>query len=308
MKLRLNPGLVVAVVLALCAGIVLGLVLLRKRSLDSVGDLMSYLPAEQGVVLAVDLAALRDTGLLTALGGSGVAREPEYVAFVHDTGFDYEKDLDYALIWFGKSTSCALLKGQFDWTKLKTYVAAQQGVCRNAFCRVAGATEDRRISFFPLTSRIMGLAVGPDEWAATILMGRKPARDGVEIPKHPVWLTAPAAALAGSESLPAGSRLFAKAMQGADTVVFSMTASGGKMTVEMDAACRSSKDASTLALQLTGITRVLKEMIAREGKAPNPADLSGMLAGGVFNQVDRRVLGRWPVEKELLESILGVSQ
>jgi hypothetical protein len=298
----------VLLVLALCAGIIAGLIFSRKRSLSSLDDLAAYLPAEQGVVLAIDLAALRGTGLVAALGGSGVAREPEYVAFIRDTGFDFQEDLDYVLVWFGKDATCALLKGRFDWAKLKAYATGQRGACRNSFCRVGGATEDRKISFFPLTGTVMGFAVGPDEWAATRLMGRKPARDAGGVPRHPVWLKAAATDLTGNESLPAGSRLFAKAMQEADTVAFYLTANGDRMAIELDAACRSSADASTLAFQLTGVTRVLKEMIAREGKSPNPADLSGMLAGGVFNQVDRRVLGRWPVEREFLESILGVSQ
>ena len=308
MNFRLHPALVVALVLALCAGIILGLAILRARRAATVDDLASYLPAEQGVILAIDFASLRQTGLLAALGGSSVAQEPEYVSFVQDTGFDYQEDLDYGLAWFRKGTACLLLKGRFDWSRLKNYASAQEGVCRNSFCRVEGATANRRISFFPLTSSTMALAVGPDEWAATILMKRKPARRGMNVPGQPVWLSVPATAFEDAESLPSGTRLFAKAMQGAETVTLSLTTAEGRMAIQLDASCRSSEDASTLAFQLDGVTRILKEMIAQEGQTPNSRDLSGVLAAGVFNRVDRRVLGRWPVEREFLESILGVSR
>jgi hypothetical protein len=305
---RLHPALVVGLVLVLCAGIILGLALLRARRGVTVEDLAAYLPAEQGVVLAIDFASLRQAGLLAALGGSSVAQEPEYVFYVRDTGFDYQEDLDYALAWFRKGTACILLRGRFDWSKLKDYAAAQRGVCRNSFCRVEGSTPARRISFFPLTSSTMALAVAPDEWAATMLMDKKPGRLGLAVPRQPVWLNVPAPAFEDAGSLPAGSRLFAKAMQGAEMVTLSLTTAEGRMAIELDAACRSAEDASTLAFQLDGVTRILKDMITREGKSPNPGDLSGVLAAGVFNRVDSRVLGRWPVAREFLESILGVSQ
>lgn len=300
--------MVVVLVLALCAGMVGGFAYWRARQAVSAQDLAQYLPAAEGTVLAIDFAALRRAGLLAALGGSNVAQEADYVSFVEDTGFDYQADLDYLLAWFHGGTMCALLKGRFDWPKLKAYAIRRRGVCRNSFCRAEGVTAERRISFFPLSRGTMALAVGADEWAATALMDRKPARRGMQIPDKAVWLSVPAAELGDAGNLPAGSRLFAKAIQSADTVTLSLALDGGRAAVELDASCRSPEDASTLAYQLEGVTRILKEMIAREGKTPNPGDLSGVLAAGVFNRVERRVLGRWPVEHEFLASILGGSQ
>ncbi len=294
-------------VVALCVGVVAGFAYLRARQALTVEELASYLPAEEGTILAIDFAALRQSGLLAALGGTSVPQEADYLSFVQDTGFDYQTDLDYVLAWFREGSMCALLKGRFDWSKLKDYAARREGVCRNSFCRVEGVTANRRISFFPLTRGTLALAVGPDEWAATGLMNRKPARRGMVSPRQPVWLSVPAAALKDGANLPAGSRLFVKAIESAETVTLSLDMAGGRTAIELDASCRSPEDASTLAFQLEGVTRILKEMIAREGKTPNPADLSGVLAAGVFNRVERRVLGRWPVENEFLASILGGS-
>ncbi len=307
MNFRLHPALVVALVLALCAGAILGLAWFRSRRASTVGDMAAYLPAGEGVILGVDFTSLRQTGVLDALNGSGVAQEPEYQSFVLETGFDYQQDLDYALAWFRKGTFCALLKGRFDWSKLKAYVARQDGTCRNSFCRLEGSKVERRISFFPLSKGVMALAVGPDEWAAAMLVGKKPTRRGMSVPSQPVWLLVPAEALRDTNSLPAGTRLYAKAMESADKVVLSLATEEGRLAVQFDATCRSAQDASTLAYQLDGVTRLLKEMIARENKAPNPHDLSGALAAGVFNRVDQRVLGRWPIDRQFLQSILGDS-
>jgi hypothetical protein len=268
----------------------------------------AYLPAQEGVILAVDFASLRQSGVLAAVSGPGVAQEPEYQFFIQQTGFDYQADLDYALAWFRKGTFCALLRGRFDWPKLRAYAVARSGVCRNSFCRLEGSTSERRISFFPLGKGVIALAVGPDEWAATDLMNQKPSRRGTKIPSQPVWLMVPGSALRDEDRLPAGMRLFAKAMEGAERVTLSLAAAEGRMAVELDAACRSRRDAATMAYQLDGLTERLKEMIAQEHGTPNPHDLSGVLTAGVFNTVDQRVLGRWPINPEFLQSILGDSR
>jgi hypothetical protein len=307
-KVRLHPALVVCVVVAVSAAVVLGLAYHRSRRLSSVQGMAAFLPAEEGGVLGVDVAALRKTGLLDSLAGSGVAQEPEYVSFVRDTGFDYTSDLDYALVWFGRKSVYALLRGRFQWDQLRNYAARQGGACRNAFCRMEGSTPERRISFFPLTRTIMALAVSGDDWAATALANPKPSRAAMVIPDRPVWLLLPGSTLAGAESLPAGTRLFAKAVEGAERVMLTLGTSEAGIVVELDVTCKTAGDAATLEFQLRSITDLLKRLIAREQQTPNSSDLSGVLAAGVFNRVDRRVLGRWPVSRQVLEYILGGSK
>jgi hypothetical protein len=50
---------------------------------------------------------------------------------------------------------------------------------------------------------------------------------------------------------------------------------------------------------------VLRKLISRTGGQPNPADLSGVLTQGSFRREGRRVIGRWPIERALLESLAG---
>jgi hypothetical protein len=304
---RLHPALIVVLALAICGGLILVPVYLRNRHAANPSALLARLPAQEGAILSVDLAALRRAGLLDGLAGTRVVQEPEYQAFLAQTGFDYQQDLDYAVAWFGNDSTHVLLRGRFDWRRLKAYAASQNGVCRNAFCRLEGSTPSRRISFFPLKTDVMALAVGPDEWAATALMTEKPQRLAMDVPSQPVWLLLPVSTLQSSERLPAGTRLFAKAMESAQTVLLSL-ASKDKLEIQLDVQCRSAGDASVLAFQLDGVTRLLKEMIAKENKTPNPGDLSGILAAGSFNAMDRRVLGRWPVGPEFLGSLLEDSQ
>lgn len=304
-KLRLHPALVVLVVAAVASALVLGIAYQRSRRVSSVQGLAAFLPAGDGAVLAVDFAALRRTGLLDSLAASSVAQEPEYVSFVRDTGFDYATDLDYALVWFGKGSVYALARGRFRWSQLRAYVARQRGVCQNSFCRMEGSTPERRISFFPLTRSVMALAVSADDWAAAALTGQKPQRTAMSVPDRPVWLLLPASTLERSGDLPAGTRLFAKALEGSERVLLALDGSESAIAVELDVTCKSEQDASTLEFQLRGVTDLLKKLIAREGQAPNSADLSGVLAAGVFNRVGRRVLGRWPVSRQFLAYILG---
>lgn len=308
-RFRPHPAVVVLLLVAVCAGVVAGLAYFRARRTATVQGLASFLPDGDGAVLALDLAALRQVGLMDALSGSSVAQEPEYVAFVRDTGFNYASDLDYALVWFGKDSVGMLLRGRFQWQKLRDYTSKQGGVCQNSFCRLGGSTPQRKISFFPLGQSVMALAVSQDEWAATSLNSPKPSRKAMPIPAdRPVWLSLPPSVLHNSDSLPSGTRLFAKAVEGAERVVLTLQSSGAGTAVELDVTCRSVQDAETLVFQLQGVTDLLKKLIASEHQTPNEGDLSGVLASGVFNRVDTRVLGRWPVRRQFLNDILGTSK
>ncbi len=303
MGFRLNPAVVVLLVIGVCVGSVAGLAYLRDRRAASPAALARHLPAEDGVVLAINLAELRSAGVLASLDGAGIGQEPEYTAFIEATGFDYQQDLDYVLGWFGGGTTLMLLRGRFDWSRLKAYAAGQGGECRNSLCRMSGSAAGRHLSFFPLRRDVMAMGVGADDWAATRLMSRQDSRRSGP-PARPVWLHVPAASLRNLGTLPAGTRLFAQAMAGAENVGLSLTMSEKGAAIELDATCPSAEEAATLSFQLEGLTRVLREMIAQEKQAPNPGDLSGVLASGVFNRLDRRVVGRWPVEREFLEGIL----
>ncbi len=294
------------VLLAVCASVAaVGLAaLVRARTGTSPVELTRYLPAGDSVVLSIDLAALRQAGLLDLLAGAKAVEEPEYASFVQETGFDYREDLDAVLACFRDKETYFLLTGRFDWTRLNDYARQQRGTCWNGFCRLPASTADRTISYFALKPRIMALAVGRREWAVSELAPRR-RRGWTGVPARPVWLSVPAAILRDSELLPAGARSFAGALRGAERVALAMGPLDGAFEISLDAACASAGDAARIAGDLETATTTLRKLVAGENRTPNPAELSGVLAAGSFSANNRRVAGRWRVERVFLEAIAG---
>jgi hypothetical protein len=302
-KHRLPPWLVLVLLVVVCGLIVGGVALYRGR-MGSTATLLRRLPNDGAVVLYADFRALRKAGVLSVLAASRVTQEPEYRAFVDRTGFDYLNDLESALVSFHPSGTFFLLKGRFDWKALKDFTVAQGGTCYNALCRMAGSTPERKISYFPLQPNVMALAVSNDDYAATHMQERQRPLE-IEIPPEPVWWRMPVPALKNNPSLPAGTKMFVRALEGAHTVLFSAGPSGTGLAVSMEATCPSAAAASVLTEQLRSATAQLRELIAREHLAANPADLSGVLVAGAFEQRQERVIGRWPVERAFLTSLAG---
>jgi hypothetical protein len=262
------------------------------------------MPAEDALVAYIDFSELRRGGILQLLDGSKAGEDPEYQSFVRQTQFDYKKDLDAAIVAFAPTGRFLLLKGRFDWKSLRAYVESQNGKCVNSFCRMTGSTPERRISFFPLRSNLMALAVSPDESAAlrleSTVSGPEP-----QVPAAPVWLSIPTSMLKSGDILPAGTRMFASGMEQAETVTLAFAPEGHGLAARLDVRCRDERGAADLASQLTRTTSLLRETMEREGQKPNPADLSGVLTAGAFRNEGRRVLGYWPIEPAFVQNVLG---
>jgi len=101
-------------------------------------DILSELPPDAPVIAYVDVAALRklqNSPLAAVLGltAPGPQADREYAAFVRDTGFDYERDLDRAgvALWpagfgmpanvLGDDRVIAIADARFDQQKIKAY-------------------------------------------------------------------------------------------------------------------------------------------------------------------------------------------
>ena len=276
------------------------------RASTSTEALLLRLPKDPGVTLGIDLEALRRNGLLAALARLSTTEEPEYQAFVRDTGFNYETDLDYVLAWFGKQGTFLLLRGRFDWPRLREYAINQKGSCLNTFCDLEGSTPNRLISFFPLKRNVMAMAVSPAAGAAWELAEAKPKDPSREAPPQPVWLTVPSAVLRDAQNLPAVVRPFSQALEGTEQVQFSMTLGPAQLELLLDVTCRTPNEASSMSSQLEQATRLLGGVLARS-KQPDPTGLAAVLAKGAFRSQDRKVSGRWPIERAFVEGILGVS-
>jgi hypothetical protein len=285
---------------ALAAG---GIFWQRARN-ASTEALLARMPAREAVLVSIDFAALRRAGVLQMLGSTKIAEEPEYRAFVQRTSFDYQRDLDSALVAFTPTAKYLLLRGRFDWKALRAYAQAEKGSCDASLCRMQGSTPERRISFLPLQSNVMALAVSPDSYAALTLASAG-ARNGVEVPDAPVWVSLPPVVLRSGEGLPAGTRMFARGMENAESVAISVGPDQRRFAARLNVRCRNAADASEIAAQLTRTTTLLRALIQREHKQPNPSDLSGLLTSGSFRSEGPLVHGYWPIERQFLENLLA---
>ncbi len=69
--------------------------------------------------------------------------------------------------------------------------------------------------------------------------------------------------------------------------------------------CAAAGDAASIAAQLTHLTSTLRDAMARENRQPDPAGISGVLAGGAFRAEGVRVLGTWPIERAFVQSLMS---
>ena len=69
------------------------------------------------------------------------------------------------------------------------------------------------ISFYPISKKLMALASAPNDKAAREISSRTPVKPPYDPPQKPVWLHIPASVLQNQTSLPAGTRLFTRALE-----------------------------------------------------------------------------------------------
>jgi len=300
---RVRAWLLIVPTAVICAAAVWGVAWYRSRTIPPAA-MLKRLPSSDALVVYLDFAALRQAGILSMLDNPKIAQEPEYQDFVRKIDFNYKQDLDTAMVAFAPTGRFLLVRGRFDWKSLRSFVESESGRCYNSLCRMQGSTPQRRISFFPLQSNLMALAVSEDDSAALrmqdVASGPEP-----EVPNAPVWMAVPGAVLKSGEGLPAGTRPFARSMERAESVVLSFVPEGSRLAAKLNVRCRNSQEAAELVTELSHVTTLLRGMIEREHHRPNPADLSGVLTSGSFRADGVRVFGYWPIERAFVENMLG---
>ena len=302
---KTRAWLLILLISALCGLTLWGVIWYRSRAL-SPAAMLRRLPTDDAVVLYIDFSRLRAGGILPLLDGSKVGEDPEYQNFVRATDFDYKQDLDAALVAFAPKGKYMLLKGRFDWKSLIAYVRNNGGRCNNSFCKMGGSSPEKRISFFPMQGKLMAMAVSDDDSAA-LRMNTVDAREGVEIPNAPIWLSIPPSVVKSGQTLPAGTQMFARSLERAQAVTVAVVPEDDHFAAKLNVRCGSVTDATVLAADLNKTTGLLREMIEREHQKANPADLSGFLTSGAFGSAGTRVSGYWRITRALIENVLGGS-
>jgi hypothetical protein len=295
--------LLIATLTVLIGGSIGGAAWYRARPIAA-GMMIKRLPVQDSVVLYIDFAELRRDGILELLGGSKTSEDPDYQNFARKINFDYREDLDVAMVSFAPSGKYMLVKGRFDWKSLRTYAIEAGGKCMTALCRMTGSSPERRISFFPVQSSLMALAVSSYE-SAVLQMSDSPSGPPVEVPNTPIWLSMPGSLLKSGENLPSGTKMFARGMEKAEHVTLTFAPEGSHVAARLEVRCANEPDAVMVASQLASATLTLKQMMEREHQNPGPAELAGILASGSFRSEGRMVFGYWPVERAFMETVLG---
>jgi len=130
-KLRISAAVV------LCAAIAAALIAAnslagRAAQPSAAADLLDALPAGASTLVYLDLAAIRASSFYQHRPDKGPIAVPnqDYQGFVRSTGFDFEKDLDRAVIglWPAEPNSrksVAIAEGRFDREKIRSYAETQ---------------------------------------------------------------------------------------------------------------------------------------------------------------------------------------
>jgi hypothetical protein len=308
MKRRFQPWQLAALVIILCAGAVwLAHRWRASRHIDAT-SLVECLPRDRSTLVYIDVDALRRNGLLDLVAGSSAAEVPEYRRFVDQTGFDYRTDLDAVAAGFNGGDVYLALRGRFDWRQLAKYARDQRGKCLNVICDMPASTPDRHISFYPLESDVLALAVTRQDRNVTMI-GPSRWPNPPQLPPEPVWISAPSFAFTDVNNLPAGLKAFVSPLAQAQKAVFAIGPDGNRLQIRLEVACANPGSAANVAAQLTETTGLLKKMLERDHMTPSAGDLSGVLVAGTFQQKDQRVVGTWPVERAFVEALAtGKSQ
>ena len=264
--------------------------------------MIRLLPRLDATVLYADVTLLRRMGVLNLLQSSNAVQEPDYQNFVRQTHFDYGKDIDALAASNSNGTLFFVVRGRFDWNRLRSYAESHGGSCKGEFCSAPTSKPNRWASFFPVQSNVLGLAVSSDKTAAYDLSPRK-NQVPVQMPSQPVWMSIAPSALKNLTAVPAALQLFAIPLAQAERILFAVGGTPEVWSISLEADCDSPAKAQSLRDRLEDRTSMLKRALLREHEKPSTADLTGLVAEGAFQCSGRKVTGSWPLHKELLNAL-----
>jgi hypothetical protein len=264
-------------------------------------QLIQSLPQARATHVFIDVDGLRRGGVLDMIAGSKSAEDPDYKAFVEQTGLDYRTDLDAVAAAFSEGNTYLVLRGHFVWKKLEAYARNHGGKCEGAMCSMPATRSGAYVSFVPLRPAILAMAVSGDEHGVNMI-GPQDWRKIPRLPSEPVWISIPSYSLSDM-NVGAGTHAFLEPLSQAQDVTFAAGPGPKGFQLRLEAVCATPEVAELMTRRLSASTDLLKKMLDREHMKANPNDLSGVLTSGSFSQKNERVNGTWPIERGFLESL-----
>lgn len=291
----------------------------------SAPDLIHQLPAGASAVVFVDVAALRASSFANELANLAPtsAQDPAYTEFVHDTGFDYSRDLDRTAVdlWPQDSSTSvlALAQGRFDEAKIERYALRYGRLVKSHNQKVYEVREQnstRLIRFSFLSPVEIALADGPA--LSQVLGAVNPQRLDSQMSERVALVSGtPIYAVARTQDLPKDLGIDAShsaQLAGLLRSVHLISASGrpaeDNLKVFASAECDSTLDALKLSTALQGLLWIGRAALAdpktRQQIGPQWPALDALLRAADISHNRRRVELRVEVTPQMLQATLAV--
>ena len=315
---RLFLGAILAGAIAIAAGA--GWWLWRQKQNERF--LFRRLPGENSLLLYLDMNKLRRSEALLPLVRSQVDPDPDYAAFVRQTGFDYQRDLDEAAVCYLADRVYVLARGRFDEPRLSEYAAAQGGSCagggvsgKTRVCWMPASRPDRKISFFILSPGVLALATAPEPDAvlqlevlpvpsAEPLAQAAAARSkGMAL----LWATAAPPALDRLLSETGGGvspnlLLLSRALAAAQRAYLLLMDRSPNLELSLQAVCASEAQAGELRRLLQGLNDLIGGLLRGPASKGPPSDWGRLLASAVIAQNQNTVTATWTLDQSILRN------
>lgn len=305
MRFRIKPWLVLPAIALLVAAVTYLVRFEQRRFVRTSAEMVALLPHRDLTTIFLNLDVLRRAKLLNMLHTSKAEQDHDYEQFVRETGFDYSRDIDILVARGNEQQIFFVIRGNFDWGRLRDYARRHGGSCDAAFCKAPTGRPGRWASYLSIQPDVIGLAVSGDP-ADVLLLSPRRIDNAPAIPSQPVWVSVAHSLLTDPKDLPLPLRLFATAVQAADSVILSIGSAempANDYELRMEALCRNAAAANAMRNQLQLDTSMLKIELERERRQPSRGDLSGLLTSGTFWQSGNKVIGNWPIHPEFLQNL-----
>jgi hypothetical protein len=160
----------------------------------------------------------------------------------------------------------------------------------NAFCDIPGYAGGRNLSFLPVGRSSLALSISMGSQVAWALAQDNKKARATSVPAYPAFVAFDAALMANAPGAPHQLRPLLELLTGSDQIVLGLVPDGTSLRLAFDAECQSPAKAEALK-------RNVDHLITAAG------GLGEFLPGGTVRLEGAQVHGRWPIERQILETL-----
>ncbi len=302
MEFRLGPWPLALGLIGTCGLVLAGIWWYKSAAPQPLSALVEHMPPAAGIIVGVDVRALREHGILDRLAGPGALEQPDYRNFVEQTAFNYRTDLDYVVLGLSQSANYYLARGRFHWSSVLQYAQHNGGSCNFAFCRIA-TESGREMAYFPHRSDVLAMAVSDESWIADQLQRQEHRRQKIDCPSVPVWILAQKQVIEKPALGPSGMVPLLTLFRGAEQAMLTMDFRDASLDLRLQANCPSPAMARVLLDRLSTALRHLNEAAPNEPGLDREPTLASALAAAKLSVKDNQVQAAWTADSKILDEL-----